>query len=74
MATLADLKLRLSALYLALQQAQKDLAYDQKYAPALVPNVQSRIDQIQADIDLANQQLAQLEGSTTSAEIGRAHV
>lgn len=67
MATLADLKLRLSALYLALQQAQKDLAYDQKYAPALVPNVQSRIDQIQADIDLANQQLAQLEGSTTSA-------
>ena len=67
MATIADLQLRINALRLALQQAQKDLAYDRQYAPALVPGAQSRIDQIQADIDLANQQIAQLQGSGTSS-------
>lgn len=67
MASYDQLILQRNALILALEDAQKQLTYTQQYAPTLSPGVQQRINQIQADIDLINQQIAQLQGPIVSS-------
>lgn len=67
MATVQQLISQRDALVLGLREAQQQLAYAQKYTPSLVPGIQSRINQFQADIDLLNQQIAQLQGPVISA-------